>query len=95
MPLYRKKPVVVEAMLWDGTNMGEVNEWIAQHEDPDTVGDRNNRDPVKTHLWVAANQAWVPIDPPHWIILDASGFYPCLPDRFEETYEAVTDEGEM
>jgi len=27
---YRKKPVVIEAVKWDGINLQEIIEWIAQ-----------------------------------------------------------------
>lgn len=45
--------------------------------------------PNRVKLFVAANNAWLRIEPHEWIIRDPKGFYPCKPDIFEQTYEAV------
>jgi hypothetical protein len=86
MARYRKKPIVVEAMQWDGTQESaeRINNGAA-HMIMVPSGD----DWTKTALWVAANQTHVAITPHEWVIKDSAGFYPCQPDIFQETYEEV------
>jgi hypothetical protein len=99
---YRKKPVVIEAMRFDGgaENATPIIDWILSSE--------------HTARWSEAHEAWESEDgcqgyaaePEHlaihtlegtmradvgdWIICGVQGeFYPCKPDIFEATYEPV------
>jgi hypothetical protein len=92
MRLYRKKPVIVEAMQWTGDNNAAVLEWCGTHRDD---GEEKlvfvplaYPQPI---LWVAANRAYIPIECGDWIIRDMLGFYPCKPQVFDATY---TQEGQ-
>jgi hypothetical protein len=88
MRLYRKKPVVVEAMRWTGDNNAEVMEWCGTHrEDHEEQLVFVPLAHPKPLLWVAANQAYIPIECGDWIIRDALGFYPCKNEMFEATYD--------
>lgn len=84
---YRKLPVVIEAVQWTGYNEAVVAMFVGLpgYGEPAKfiVGD------TMAKLWVAANGDYLNIKPGEWIIKDASGCYPCLPERFAETYEAV------
>jgi len=80
---YRKKPVVIEAMRWDGNESAmAIEKWsghvVSRGEDfPDLMS-------VET-LEGDMNAA-----PGDYIIKGVQGeFYPCKPDIFEATYEAV------
>lgn len=86
MGKYRKKPVVIEAVQWKG--MG-FQQW---HEMRDFVGsalfpyETNPPDNIVIRTLEGDMRA-VPGD---WIIKGVKGeFYPCKPDIFEATYEAV------
>ncbi|MFA5626282.1 MAG: hypothetical protein WC965_02240 [Thiohalomonadaceae bacterium] len=90
MKKFRKKPVAVEAMQWTGNNTGAVMEWAGERRNPDTGELELTFVPLaylRPKLWVAANSAWVEVEPDEWFIRDARGVYPCKPDIFEATYE--------
>lgn len=81
MAKYRKKPVVVEAMLFTGNNFGEIGKFVGF--DAQIVG-REKRLEIKTLEGVMEAK------PGDYIIKGVNGeFYPCKPDIFEKTYELV------
>jgi len=87
MSKYRKKPVVIDAVQWTGGNQAEVSEFFNQKGS--TFGLKGDRWTIGT---LEGNMVATPSD---WIIKGVKGeFYPCKPDIFEATYEAVgeTDE---
>lgn len=81
--LYRKKPVENLAMQWTGDNYDALHAWGAQVVAPD------RSITPKLRLYVDANFAFLDVQVGEWIIKDASGFYPCHPDRFAESYDEV------
>jgi hypothetical protein len=79
---YRKKPVVIEAMKWDGTSdsFREITDWA------DDVWGKEGASLIIPTL-EGDHQAM----PGDWIIKGVKGeFYPCKPDIFEATYEEVS-----
>ena len=79
---FRKKPVEIEAIQWDGFNVEEMKTFITS--DYSIVGIRLY---LKTLESDGETQLAMPAD---WIIKGVKGeFYPCKPDVFEQTYEAV------
>lgn len=100
---YRKKPVEVEAIQWGGGNLSEVREFVGVMENMDGDAstcrftapfERDDDGEVMwfdglARLWVEANTSWLPIEVGEWIIRDSRGLYPCKPDIFEQTYDAV------
>jgi len=85
---YRKKPVVVEAVKWDGSNLQEVK---------DFVGKNFECIPSDTALRLIIHT----LEGDHvcsegdFIIKGVKGeFYPCKPDIFEQTYESAEDADE-
>ncbi len=80
---YRKKPVVIAAIQWTGTNGNEVGTFLE-----DGGAD-----------WWVEDDDWMVIptlegdmraDPGDWVIRGVKGeFYPCKPDVFQATYDAV------
>lgn len=80
---FRKKPVVVEAMLFDGTNAQDIFNW-SQGEI--TVRHRFG-------IAIETLEGSMLASPGDWIIRGVQGeFYPCKPGIFEVTYELSCDE---
>lgn len=80
--LYQKKPVVIEAIQWDGTDicLGEIVHWM-NHEVQNL---ENNKLGIETLEGVMEASVG------DFIIKGVKGeFYPCKPDIFEQTYEEV------
>jgi hypothetical protein len=75
---FRKKPVVIEALQFDGTNQAEVASWSGGA----VSGDRAGTCIIETlEGRMLANVG-------DWIIKGVQGeFYPCRKDIFEQTYE--------
>lgn len=96
MPRFRKKPVEIEAMQWDGSE--EVQAQIVSW--PWKVGDSPGRiqgwfDGGGYHLVVYTLEGAMRVNPGDWIIRGVQGeFYPCKPDIFEATYEPVEGDAE-
>lgn len=90
MPFFRKKPVVIEAVQWTGDNFHEVGTWCPEAFGPisrmnasDELGSCNR---VKIHTLEGDMFA----DPGDWLIKGIKGeFYPCKPDIFDATCDAV------
>ena len=87
MPKFRKKPVVIEAVQWTGKNVRQIEDFIAK----DVLMWNAAKDtPIIGTL--EGNHTASIVD---WIIRGVNGeFYPCKPDIFEKTYEAVESEKE-
>lgn len=86
---YRKKPVVIEAILWDGTIQTLKVLQAMGMQARSYSADDNRRDGI-CELKIET------LESPHeaslgdWIIKGVKGeFYPCKPDIFEQTYEPV------
>jgi len=80
MGFYRKKPVIVEAVQWSGSNWHEVLAF-AGGDNVFTSGSELN---------VVTLEGPLHASPGDWIIKGVQGeFYPCKPDIFEATYEEV------
>lgn len=86
MEKFRKKPIIVDAIQWDGTENAlleiqtmtkekiNVKEW--------TFG---------TDLIIPTLEGEMTAEKDDWIIRGVKGeLYPCKPDIFEKTYEKVT-----
>jgi hypothetical protein len=95
MAKFRKKPVVIEAVQWNGANLREV---IAFTDGPPDMRsmhsnmkweeycDLVNRDGLKIFTLEGKMSANIG----DWVIKGVRGeFYPCKPDIFEATYELV------
>lgn len=80
---YRKKPVVIEALEWTGTNLDEVYQFVPPHlrvEEADGL-----------HIVTLEGDHFASIG--DFIIKGVKGeFYPCKPDIFAMTYDEVEEE---
>jgi len=78
---FRKKPVVVEAV-----------QWFKNGDHPAVTIHRNQEfvEGLPPYGWVDTLEGGHIVAPGDWIITGVKGeHYPCKPDIFEATYEAV------
>ena len=77
MPRFRKKPVVIEAVQWNGFKEGPHDLGIVP-KSPEGLG------------WIETLEDGYVVTPGDWIITGVKGErYPCKPDIFAATYEAA------
>lgn len=93
---YRKKPVVIEAVQWTGENHREMFDFLtygAKHDLPIETSGVNfyiDHSRVKGGLIIKTMEGEHIACIGAYIIKGVAGeFYPCKPDIFEKTYEAV------
>lgn len=80
---YRKKPVIIEAVIWTGNNIDEVKE-LAKNAVEHIIFVDNN-------LYIETLEGNMNVSIGDYIIKGIAGeFYPCKPDIFKETYETVS-----
>jgi hypothetical protein len=85
---FRKKPVVIHAVQWDGGNAIDLMRWV------NAVSEKG------ATMHFSGTQVVIPTlegsmcgDIGDWIICGVKGeFYPCKPDIFAATYDPVTEE---
>ena len=86
---FRKKPVVIEAIRWDGENLDEVMvfcngdasyELMARGASELVIATLEDGESIARHVASVGD----------FIIKGVAGeFYPCKPDIFDKTYEAA------
>lgn len=82
MPKYRKLPIVIEAIQYDGSSEGAKEAF-------ELVGASMTRD-LTGHLYIQTLEGAMQVRVGDYIIRGVQGeFYPCKPDIFLSTYEAV------
>ncbi len=90
MAQFRKLPVVVEASQWQG--MGDhpaVHVHALSGENPVRLCEHCKL-PLQVHGFIFTLEGGHIVCPGDWIITGVHGeHYPCKPDIFEKTYEAV------
>ena len=91
MPIYRKKPVKIEARQWLPDNplaAGDVVGWLSANGH-DVEIQEDFLEPGKK-LAIRTLEGEITASPGDWVIQGVRGeFYPCKPDIFDATYEAV------
>jgi hypothetical protein len=89
---FRKRPVVIRAMRFDGTEASakRIVDWIGG-EDRAGVGVRTPPDEtLDLVVWISTMEGAITASPGDWVIRGIQGeFYPCKPDIFEATHERV------
>jgi hypothetical protein len=94
MPVrYRKRPVVIDAVQYDGT-WQSVTSWLGalgyDPEDGDGSDGVPNMHEADGGLVIETLEGDMHATPGDYIIRGVQGeFYPCKPDIFEATYEQV------
>ena len=85
---YRKKPVVIEAWLWD-ESLKTLN--LIECKTMASTGNTENTELVQD-LRILTLEGAMSVDKGDYIIKGVKGeFYPCKPDIFEMTYDLVTE----
>lgn len=93
---YRKKPVVIEAVQWSGKNHREMWDFLTGQTDSYMQASGDNfyidHDRIKGGLIIKTLEGEHIASIGDFIIKGVNGeFYPCKPDIFEKTYEAVDE----
>lgn len=88
---FRKKPVVIEAIQWTGGNLIEVLRFTGVHESASRWTWDEYKDVVKKDGFkIYTLEGWINAAIGDWIIKGVKGeYYPCKPDIFDMTYEAI------
>jgi hypothetical protein len=104
MSKFRKKPVIVEATRWwkNGDHPDDMvgKDWVLiegkvvrRYNDPNTSGHAlcvNCNRRLLEHGWIDTLEGGHIVCPGDWVITGIKGErYPCKPDIFAATYEAV------
>jgi len=77
---YRKKPVIIEAIIFNGKNFAECEKFIGKHNYDNTLNFPN----------IITLEGTMRITVGDYIIKGIAGeFYPCKPEIFSKTYEVV------
>jgi hypothetical protein len=85
---WRKKPVVIEAVRWTGTNTAEITRWLTDAG----AFDRLSLSTTTADLVIHTLEGDMRADVGDYVIRGVKGeFYPCKPGIFAETYEPVAE----
>lgn len=91
---YRKKPVAVEAARFTNLNAPDIVRWIGDDKakmklESDEAWKLGKAPPIFS-IMISTLEGDMKAMPGDYIIKGINGeFYPCKPDIFEKTYEAV------
>ena len=93
---YCKKPVTIEAMQWDGTATGAtaIIDWVLEHDVSAIYwAPREWELGIDTpYIQIDTLEGYILASPGDYVIKGVQGkFYPCRPDIFAKTYEAVAE----
>lgn len=92
--LYRKKPVIIEAIQWNENNLEEVMKFIGSefeyNENTEYATNKFVYFRYTKRLLLHTLEGTMEVSKNDYIIKGIQGkFYPCKPDIFEQTYEKV------
>lgn len=80
MTQYRKRPVVIDAVIWTGENTEEVLAFAGT----------SSFILAGNELLITTLEGVMHVSPGDYVIRGVVGeYYPCKPDIFQKTYEAV------
>jgi len=90
---YRKKPIVIDAIQFNGSNFEEIFAWARRWHSEDTGPRMCQSNFEAEDLVISTLEGNHLANKGDWIIRGVEGeFYPCKPDIFEKTYEKVENE---
>lgn len=99
MPKYRKKPVVVEAVRWTGSNLEEIRNFVGSdliEECVELFDIKRTLKEMLVGIAIDTLEGTMRVDYGDYIIKGVKGeFYPCKPDIFLATYEEVIEDGNL
>ena len=90
---YRKKPVVIDAVQWNGDNLWEAQKFCPSMTTPAMSNKAEDYHAIdKKMLIIPTLEGNHYCSVGDYIIKGIQGeFYPCKPDIFEQTYELVKE----
>jgi len=87
---YRKKPVVIEAIPFNGKNAMEIELWSNYQAFSSPVLEHTEDNPTGHYMQIMTLEGVMTAGVGDFIIKGVNGeFYPCKPDIFEKSYEKV------
>jgi hypothetical protein len=90
MTVYRKLPVIVEAIQWTGENETELRDWTGGKFETAEPGDWDGD--ITAQVYDELHSTWVGVKTGHSVVRGVKGeFYPIAEDVLAETYEVVYD----
>lgn len=99
---YRKKPIEIEGIIFDGSNVEEVRRFTGTHRDSGDQWDIESFNPIGTYMmnsdpeivaevWDKLHSTWVGVKVGQLIVRGVEGeFYPVAPSVVEATYDEVS-----
>lgn len=91
MKKYIKRPVIVEAIQWNGLNLSEVKSFVGDACKYEYY-DGGYQGVVPLSVYIHTLEGDMKCSKGDYIIKGVNGeFYPCKPDIFEKTYELVEE----
>lgn len=92
MAKYRKIPIIVEAIRWNGINLDEIKEFVGKSLIYEIIDDAWRAGKSSSHviMKIKTLEGYMNVSINDFIIKGVNGeFYPCKPDIFEKTYKIV------
>lgn len=90
MPMYRKKPVVIEARQYTGNNGFDLRKWSNDKVIESPVLEPTKENLTGSYIQIYTLEGIITGIVNDYIIKGIQGeFYPCKPDIFEASYEKV------
>jgi hypothetical protein len=93
MAQYRKKPVIIEAIEWNGKNFDEVSNFTQNFMGHKLAYEDAEEHSLKSgKYYISTLEGVMTATKGDFIIKGVNGeFYPCKPDIFKKTYELVNN----
>lgn len=91
---YKKKPVIIEAIQFDGLNLEEIKSFVGDNLIYDIIDTAWQVGKGRPHILMKIKtlEGNMNVSEMDYIIKGVNGeFYPCKPDIFEKTYECLDD----
>lgn len=93
MTQYRKKPVIIEAVKFNGLNPTEIKDFVGDNCEVEIYD--NGVTPPVAHIVIHTLEGDMEVNNGDYVIKGVKGeFYPCKPDIFEQTYESIETQKE-
>ena len=94
MKQYRKKPVIIDAVQFDGLNPTEIKDFVGENCEVEIYD--NEVTPPVAHIVIHTLEGDMEVSKGDYVIKGVKGeFYPCKPDIFEQTYESAETQQEQ
>ena len=91
---YKKKPVIIEAIQWNGSNLEDIQKFVGKPLNwfiNDTAWQFGMGIPV-VEMSIETLEGEMIVSQNDFVIKGVNGeFYPCKPDIFDKTYELVEE----